>query len=107
MAPAMLVSADSPKAEAIVAELNASDTFTSLNATATYEDDLLTIEYTSTNPSYSSYSFPYEGTVIEFVPGEVTNYDEAVEESSQEMFALQLLYAALEMNGYTEEEILA
>ena len=107
MAPAVLVSADSSKAESLVGILNASDTFTSLNATATYEDDLLTIEYTSTIPSYSSFTFPYTGTVIEYLPDEATNYDEAVLENSKEMFALQLLFAALQLNGYTDEQVTA
>ena len=107
MVPTMLVSAESTKADEIVDALYASDMIEVLNATVTYEDDVLTIEYTSSIPSYSSFVFPYSGTVIEYVPEEVTNYDEAVKESSQEMYALQVLFAALAMNGYTDEEITA
>ena len=105
--PFTMVHADSPKAEEIVGMLNDSDTLKNINGTASNDDGMIGIDYSVANSSFSEMYFPYEGTVVDYTPDEITGYDEAVYASSCVMYAVKLIYSALELNGYTEEEISA
>ncbi|MBR3289569.1 MAG: hypothetical protein IKI63_02195 [Clostridia bacterium] len=105
--PTVLVQAAPSKTDEIVAMLNESDLLKGVNGTATHEDGAIEIGYSAANPSYSSMSFPYENTVVECIPDEITDYEEAGNATSQVICALQLLYAALELNGFSEDQITA
>ena len=107
LAPAAAVGADSPKAAAIAEALNASEMLAGVGGTAKFEDDLLEIEYSVPESTFSDYEFPYEGSVIECVPGEITTYDEASLATSRALYAVKFVFAALKLNGYTQKQISA
>ena len=106
MLPTVLASAESTKTEEIVDMLNASDLLTSLGGTATLEDDVIWIEYMTENETYSNVTFPFDGTVIEYTMDDVTDYDGAMDALNRFVGILQMLYTALELNGYTEDEVM-
>lgn len=107
LVPFISVNADSSKAEVIAKKLNSSDSLKGVGGTAKYEDGTLSIEYVVPDTSFCSFEFPYEGNVISYVSNEVTNYEEAETEMSAALFVTQLLYSALKLNGYTQDQISA
>lgn len=107
LVPFVSVNADSSKTEVIVKKLNSSESLKGVGGTAKYEDGTLSIEYTAPNTSFHSFEFPYEGGVISYAPNEITNYEEAQAASSGALFAVRLVYSALKLNGYTQDQISA
>ena len=105
LTPFVSVYAESSKIEEVISKLNSSDVLKSLGATAKYENDAIEIEYNSQVPSYTTMEFAFEGNIVEYNPGQITNYEEASNATSCVMYAIQVLYSALRLNGYTEEQI--
>lgn len=103
---AMSVAAESSKVEQALKEMNEAN---NANGTqkAIYEDGSIIIENAGCEQSYSTMRYGYKGTVIEYDPGEITTYDEASDAIAHVMYAMKLIYAALELNGYTKEQIAA
>lgn len=77
----------------------------SFNGNVTYEYDTIDIDWTNPNSQNNEVSFSYKDNVIEYNPGKIENYEEAVEVTSHTMYSLYLIEAALRLNGYTEKEI--
>lgn len=77
----------------------------SFDGNVTYEYDTIDIDWTNPNSKYDEVSFSYKDNVIEYNPGKITNYEEAVDVTSHTIYSLYLIEAALRINGYTEKEI--
>ena len=102
--PLTVVNAAS-KAETVIEKLKEDEYFKSINGKVTYENETIEIEYSLPNNTYNEVSFPYNGDVIEFSSGEITNYEEAVSAISYMLYATTLQQTALILNGYTAEQI--
>lgn len=105
--PMTMASADDAKIEAVLAAINESETMKNVKGAAYYYDDMIEFNYSTQNWEYSTLIFPYEGTVVEYTPGEVTTYEEATETTARSIYAVRMLYSVLQMNGYEQEEIAA
>lgn len=103
--PFTAVNATSTKIEEVLEKFNSSASLKNINGKAIYNNDMIEIEYTITNTNMNDISFPCEDNVIEYIPGEITNYDEAEDVIAHTLYATQLIYSALKLNGYTQEEI--
>ena len=93
------------KTETVIEKLNEDEYFKSINVKATYEDEAIEIEYSMPNNTYNEVSFSYNGDVIEYSSGEITNYEEAVSGMSYILYSTTLVQTALVLNGYTENQI--
>ena len=93
------------KTETVIEKLNEDEYFKSINGKATYEDEAIEIEYSMPNNTYNEVSFSYNGDVIEYSSGEITNYEEAVSGMSYILYSTTLVQTALVLNGYTENQI--
>lgn len=91
------------KTEEIVDELN--ELVKSFDGIVNYEDDRIEIEWNKQNSQSHEITFPYNGNIIEYNPGEITSYEEAGDVISHSIYATYLIKTALKVNGYSEEEI--
>ena len=91
------------KTEQIVESLK--ESVKSYDGTVKYENDTIEIEWNIPNSKSEEVSFSYNGNIIEYDPGEITNYDEAVEATSHTIYSMYLIETALRLNGYSEEKI--
>lgn len=106
--PFTMVNAQSSKIERALELLNSSETMMGINGTATYEDGMIEIEYTSTDSSFSEIYLTYENDIIEYIPGELNDYDDATIATGTFMYAINyFLFSALQLNGYTQDQITA
>lgn len=102
--PFTVVNAES-KVDKVVQMMNNNETLKSVNGVVSYEDGLFNIEFTAPSNSRSDrVSFMYNGTIIEYSPEEITNYDEASDAIAHYMYALNIIQAAVQANGYTKEQ---
>ena len=92
-------------ADALVESLKEDESLKSIHATVTYEDNLIELQYNMPESNYKELVFSYDGNVIEYRKEEVENYEEAAMSTSYMLYATKLMQAALELNGYTEEQI--
>lgn len=92
-------------ADALAESLKKDESLKSINATVTYEDNTIELQYNMPESNSTELVFSYDGNVIEYKKEEVKNYEEAAVATSYMMYATKLMQAALELNGYTEEQI--
>ncbi len=103
--PITFVNAES-RTETILEKILENENFKEMHAKATYEDDNIHINWMAPKGSNTKeIGFSVSGNVIEYTPGEITNYDEATLETSHLIYASSILQAALVLNGYTEDQI--
>ena len=101
--PFTAVNAASTTVEKVVEDLNASNLFQFMNIIAKYENDTIEIEYPLNE---NNISFLTEGNVIKYESGDIANYDEAKAVVDHvEYFKEFIMYTALKLNGYTQEQI--
>ena len=100
--PFTIVSAKT-KTEEIVDNLK--DAVKTFDGTVNYENDTIEIEWTTSNSKGTEITFSYNGSVIEYDSGEITNYLEAEEVNNHSIYSIYLMKAALRVNGYTDEQI--
>lgn len=96
----------STKTDAIVDVLKESAKL--YNGNVNYEDDVISIEWSILiNSLDSEFSLPYDGSIIEYNPGEITSFEEAEMALSSYMYTFNAIQASLKVNGYTDEQIQA
>lgn len=101
--PFTMVNAVSSKTEKIVETLE--ELAKSFDGTVNYEDDKIEIEWNTPNSKTTEVVFSYNGNVIEYNSGKITSYDEAEDVTNHMIYVLDLMESALELNGYSKEEI--
>ena len=101
--PFSIVNATTTRTEEVVEALK--ESVKSFDGTVNYENDCIEIEWSTQNSKFTEISFPYNGSVIEYNPGEIKNYEEAEKASSHYVYAIYLIKSALRVNGYTDEQI--
>ena len=94
------------KTNALLEALRNDEALQAIGAEITYEGGELSINYSTPNSNYQEYSFGYEGTVISYSSGEIEDYYDAEFAMGHYVYAFRLIQAALQLNGYTEEEIM-
>ena len=101
--PFTVVNAATSKTQKIVETLE--ELVKSYDGTVNYEDYKIEIEWNTPNSKSTEIVFSYNGNVIEYNPGKITSYEEAINVTNHIIYAVDLIESALKLNGYSKEEI--
>ena len=70
-----------------------------------YDDETISIYHTDYIDEYHNVFFPLEDGIITYEDSELKNYNDAEVALSHHMIAIKMIMIALQVNGYTDEQI--
>ena len=107
--PLTIVKADTKTNKDIVPLLEKELKEVNQNYSASYDEDSseIVISLTSKKEESNTYEFGFDGTIIEYNPGEIKTYEELENYMSTSYMFMLILQQALVENGYTNEQISA
>ena len=100
--PLMVVNAAS-KTDSIVKGLK--ELVKDFDGKVTYEDNLIDIDWETTNSKSSEISYSYKDNIIEYDSGELTSYEDAEDAMAHSLYFSYIVETALKLNGCSVEEL--